>query len=277
MEDNNEVEYLYHYTSIDSLALILKNRTIRLNPLDKMDDLQEQKTADVENIGKFVFVSSWTDDPVESIPMWKMYTNPSSGVRIKLRKNPFLWHGTNSSDMDKVLGVTVVNGATEMKTLDTFLDLVELMENGYYSVEAWGGQILHKVRYENDIALLEPKIANVSDKLQLDIGSLGKYKNTHWAFQKEWRYRMTFMSMNFKVGLGMMEYLFALSVNKMLLGKEPPPFRYFDLDIDPRYFAEMEITCSPQMTCGNRVLLEAIVEKYNPNAKIVESELLGKI
>lgn len=24
--------YLYHYTSIESLALILKNRTIRLNP-----------------------------------------------------------------------------------------------------------------------------------------------------------------------------------------------------------------------------------------------------
>lgn len=80
-----------------------------------------------------------------------------------------------------------------------------------------------------------------------------------------------------EVALGMMEYLFALSVNKMLLGKEPPPFRFFHLDINPRYFAEMEITCSPQMACGNRVFLEAIVEKYNPNAKIVESELLGKI
>ena len=65
----DKIEYLYHYTSLESLALILKNRTIRLNPLDKMDDIQEQKTADIENIGKFVFVSSWTDDVVESIPM----------------------------------------------------------------------------------------------------------------------------------------------------------------------------------------------------------------
>ena len=54
----DKIEYLYHYTSLESLALILKNRTIRLNPLDKMDDIQEQKTADIENIGKFVFVSS---------------------------------------------------------------------------------------------------------------------------------------------------------------------------------------------------------------------------
>ena len=43
----SNIEYLYRYTSLESLALILKSRQIRLNPLDKMDDLQEQKTADV--------------------------------------------------------------------------------------------------------------------------------------------------------------------------------------------------------------------------------------
>ena len=46
----NKTEYLYHYTSVDSLALILKHRTIRLNPLDKMDDLQEQETADLKRM-----------------------------------------------------------------------------------------------------------------------------------------------------------------------------------------------------------------------------------
>ena len=33
---------LYHYTTIDTLALILKNRTIRFNRLDKVDDLEEK-------------------------------------------------------------------------------------------------------------------------------------------------------------------------------------------------------------------------------------------
>lgn len=41
----SNIEYLYRYTSLESLALILKSRQIRLNPLDKMDDLQEQKTG----------------------------------------------------------------------------------------------------------------------------------------------------------------------------------------------------------------------------------------
>jgi hypothetical protein len=56
-----------------------------------------------------------------------------------------------------------------------------------------------------------------------------------------------------------------------------PPFRYYDLDIDPTCFVEMEIVCSPQMTVGNKVLLETIVEKYNPSATIKESELLNLI
>jgi len=51
-------EYLYHYTSLETLALILKNRTIRFNSLDKMDDLQEKETADIKNIGQFFYISS---------------------------------------------------------------------------------------------------------------------------------------------------------------------------------------------------------------------------
>ncbi len=274
----DEIEYLFHYTSIESLALILKHKSIRLNPLDKMDDLQEQKTADVENLGKFVFVSSWTEDAKESIPMWKMYTNPTSGVRIKLRKNPFTWHETCAKDIVAKTGMILTPDSDPEGKLPTFLDLSEMMDRGYMSVQAFNGKILEKIQYTNDISKLEPKVAQIDDgKVQLSIERLGRYKNTHWEFQQEWRYIMTFMSMNFKVGVEMMNLLFNLSVTKMAQGKEPPPFRYFDLEIDSKYFAEMEIVCSPQMTAGNRVLLETLVEKYNPSAIIRESELLNLI
>ena len=273
-----EVEYLYHYTSIESLALILKNKTIRLNPLDKMDDLQEQKTADVENLGKFVFVSSWTDDSTESIPMWKMYTNSAAGVRIKLRKNPFLQHGTSAQDVVRKTGMQLTQDSDPNGTIPTFLDFSEILSKGYWSPQAWGGNILEKVKYTNDITKLEPKVADVtSEGINLKMGMLGKHKNLHWEFQKEWRYIMQFISVNFAASMEDMTNQALISARKMLQGTEPPPFRYYDLDIDPRYFAEMEITCSPQMTYGNRVILEALIEKFNPNAKIVESELLGKI
>ena len=162
--------------------------------------------------------------------------------------------------------------------LPTFLDFSELMAKGYMSAQAFSGQILEEVKYTNDISKLEPNVVRIDgESVQLNIECLGRYKNTHWAFQEEWRYIMTFMSMNFKVGVDMMSQLFNLSVTKMAQGKEAPPFRYFDLDIDPLYFAEMEIVCSPQMTVGNRILLETLVEKYNPSATIRESELLNLI
>ena len=62
-------DYLYHYTSLENLALILKNRTIRFSPLSKVDDLQESRSRDLKNVGRFVFVSCWTDEKEESIPM----------------------------------------------------------------------------------------------------------------------------------------------------------------------------------------------------------------
>ncbi|RHM14500.1 hypothetical protein DWZ83_02405 [Amedibacillus dolichus] len=62
------MEYLYHYTNVSSLALILKNKTIRLNSLLNMDDADEVVTKNNEYLGKYCFVSSWTDLADESIP-----------------------------------------------------------------------------------------------------------------------------------------------------------------------------------------------------------------
>ncbi len=50
-------EYLYHYTSIETLALILKNRTIRFNNLLNVDDPEEAETKDLGLSGKHCLVS----------------------------------------------------------------------------------------------------------------------------------------------------------------------------------------------------------------------------
>lgn len=81
---------IYHYTNLESLALILKNKTIRFNRLDKVDDLEE---GNVESLGvkfcKYVFVSCWTETEEESIPLWKMYGGDNGGVRISLEQEMF--------------------------------------------------------------------------------------------------------------------------------------------------------------------------------------------
>lgn len=276
MEDN--IEYLYHYTSVESLALILKNRTIRLNSLDKMDDLQEQKTQDVNNFGKFFFVSSWTSDNTESIPMWKMYTSPKSGVRIKLRKNPFKRTATIGVDLLDFFDGASMDEKSKKFTQDTFLNIAKLMSLGVYSAQAFTGDILHEVIYTTDKSLLEPQIVKKnSEGINISFGELGRYKNKHWAFQKEWRYLMSFLPIDFKSSPDDIYKKFNTTASQIILGTATLPISFFDLEIDDEYFKEMELTPSPQMTEGYKVLLQDLVEKYNPKAKITESTLLGLI
>lgn len=270
-------EYLYHYTSIDTLALILKNKTIRLNPLTKLDDKQEQKTADVKNIGKFVFVSSWTSEIDESIPMWEMYTKPTAGVRIKLKTNPFLQHQTSFKDVVNALGLTVVNQSDLNVSVPTFLNLSILIRKGYFSPQAWSGDILKMVRYTNDISLLEPQILSFSKEgFQLAIGKMGIYKDEHWSYQKEWRYLMTFLPLDLS-SMNTVEERFKSMVLNLTHGKEKPPFEYYDLDLDPESFKQMDITLSPKISDANRIIVESLIQKHNPYAHFHESVLWGNL
>ena len=71
---------LYHYTSIETLALILKNGTIKFNRLDTVDDLEEAGyTSDGMQLGKYMFVSCWTKSSEENIALWSMYADKGRG------------------------------------------------------------------------------------------------------------------------------------------------------------------------------------------------------
>lgn len=79
----------YHYTSIDSLVQIVSNRSIKFNSLVNCDDIDEAESADMGLIGKYVYVSCWTRDASESIPMWSQYSGNMHGVRIGMQEYPF--------------------------------------------------------------------------------------------------------------------------------------------------------------------------------------------
>ena len=84
-------DYIYHYTSIETLALILSTRKIRFNSLGNVNDLNEAKTEDMADFGKYCLVSCWTKSASESIPLWNMYTPEMRGVRIGLPKDIYMF------------------------------------------------------------------------------------------------------------------------------------------------------------------------------------------
>lgn len=61
------MELLHHYTSIETLELILKNRTLRLGRFDSVDDKQESQLIHEKHWVQYLFVSSWCPELIIGI------------------------------------------------------------------------------------------------------------------------------------------------------------------------------------------------------------------
>ena len=161
------MDYLYQYTSLSALAQIVKTRSIRLNSLKYVDDPNELASADFRRAGKYCFVSSWTSEKEESIPMWNMYSK-MDGVRIRLPLNPFeqyTWEDPRQK------GRFVTSCIPEE-------DLYQ--ENMFPVMEE---ELLHKVNYTDDERLLYPSLRRQvqhsgEDCAGIELTRLGKNKNS---------------------------------------------------------------------------------------------------
>lgn len=166
-------EYLFHYTNLQSLALILKTKTIKFNSLINMDDKEEKITKDIENGGKYCFVSSWTDEDKESIPMWNLYSH-MTGIRIKMERDPFIKY------------IWEVPFILDEK-IESYFDIKQIYKYDIFPYIT--DNILYKIEYTNDKNKIFPNIKKyVENGFHINYDILGKYKNDVWAFQKEWRY-----------------------------------------------------------------------------------------
>lgn len=275
-------KYLYHYTTLEKLALILKNHTIRFMPLDTMDDLEEKETTDLKNAGQFVFVSSWTDDEEESIPMWNMYSSLENGVRIQLPFEPFEIYDMTVPEAIKIANKTrkIINRDDVFKK--SIVPIETVLEGTFFSPEMLYNIDYDdkptKIEYTPDRELLYPVVLIVEDGeiKGINLGMIGKYKNTAWRFQDEWRHKFSVLPGSaFEVISNPDKY--KETFNKICDGSLDRPIDFFDRRIKNSAYNEMSIVTSPNFSEGNSVLLDTLREQYNPNMIIRDSELKYKI
>lgn len=250
------MEYLYHYTSLSSLALILKNKTLRFNSLINMDDAEEVKTKNSEYLGKYCFISSWTDKEEESIPFWGLYTNKMSGVRVKMQKYPFNKKKYTLSYYD--------NG----KEFESFVPESLIQRKDIYLYPTL--PFLREVEYTNNDDLIYPEPINYLYKnpdgtfnLEGNFNNINKFKRDSWCFQSEWRYGFLIFPHNEKGCLKLQ-----LEANAKDL-----PFYFYDFKLSEAAFDDIEILTGPKMNSGDKELLKILCEKYCPKARIRESQL----
>lgn len=269
----NTPDYLFHYTNIETLSLILANRTFRLTSLNQLDDLQEKETGDTPNFGQFCYVSSWTDDETESIPMWNMYSSLESGIRIKLKANPFKLYKNSPNYISKIKLLSIIDSSTEAFQ-HSYIPLRCMLEQHFSCLHAMTPSFLHQVKYTNDQGKLYPNLILKHDNQILMMpDQLGLYKNEYWSFQKEWRYKL----MCFPIGPDNSMEQLNIMASLMVNGIVKQPFSYYDLKLDDDAFSHMEITLSPKISPGYRLIVNSLIEKYNPTAQIYDSSLIGLV
>lgn len=271
---------IYQYTTIEALAQILKNRTIRFTRLDHVDDLEEGRIESQSiKLSKFLFVSCWTEEREESIPLWKLYSGDKGGVRIGLERDMF---------QNYYIDDIVVRG---MKIFGSGVSKVpreEILDNDYWilpNYESNGVPFYRKMRYVDDVASELSKVVNRNETvtgtfsngetrkeaiLTINTAILGAVKNKRWEFEKESRFTLFIIPGNpLKYPNGpMVERLYSNLINDKGVA-----FTYYDLHLNPAILDSMEITMSPSFLPGQRIIVESLCLKYAPKAILRDSDL----
>jgi hypothetical protein len=270
---SNTPEYLYHYTTVETLAMILKKKKISFSPLTILDDMQEEKAKDKEKYAKFVFISSWTEEADENIPMWEMYSNLYSGVRIKLPIYPFEECVYDFNEFMKMVPNAPVEKCSDISLIVPSQELTK----PYFMVPFHKKEsLLWKVIYTENQEELEPQVKQkIEGKFIYNLPQLGRHKNIYWTFQKEWRYILYFNPISLQELKS--QFAFQIASERFSDEKYSLPFKHYFLKLDENSFSKMEITLSPKISDGNRTIVELLKERLNPTMGIYESELYNKI
>lgn len=272
---------IHHYTNIDTLALILENRTIRFNRLDRVDDVSESQECAGIKFGQYFFVSCWTTSEQESIPLWHIYTNSMSGIRISFPKYPFKLSKLTPPPeyrMEQEGEILSPIPFDRIFTDDYFIFTLFLNKN----------QFCGDINYVNDIEGEYKRSINFSinenghPKLKIsNIDRLARLKKKEWAFQNEYRF-MLFIVPSIPIpskGVGDQSYVTKISDHVMncFVNGVPPKINYFDIELDKTALDNIVITLGPLCSDGNRIITETLISKYCKNGKVLPSKLTGTI
>lgn len=161
--DNNYIkqfekyEYIYHYTTVESLLFILINKVLKFNSVDNFNDVSECTRNEYV---KF-FASCLTYSKEESIPLWHIYANKENGVRIGFPNTEIF--GEN---------------------------LYFFNEDGHkisVDIKSLGGILNGQVEYSDELAAKSPSEGN--DFLRsTNVYYMACQKREVWSYEEELRY-----------------------------------------------------------------------------------------
>ena len=277
---------IHHYTNIDVLALIFKNRTVRFTRLDQVDDPEESIfVSNGVNLGPYTFVSCWTEMKEESIPMWKMYTKGKWGVRLSFVKeglfrtytddNNFQHNGLVSTNFGAPIQFLFPSDVRwkQTKYMPPFLTSDYDSCNFYRKIE----YVDDVKKYADDSFQIAPQ-PDGEFRVRMKTDKVGSYKNKRWKFQEESRFVLNFFPGNPIAAFN--TSTFDSEQNRLIqdiMQNKDLGFSYYDMYLSDQAFDSLVITLSPLCDTSQRVIVQALRDKYASQAKVLDSNLKGKL
>lgn len=268
---------LYHYTTIDTLAHIMNNRSLKFNRLDQLDDLTESEPFADFNPLQYIFSCSFTYDSLESIPLWKMYANMETGIRLEFDSTklfepcltvlkapahsheqhefpPFLYTAVKSDDILNDDYMLMFWSLPEEDSLCACIKLkkIEYIDN-------------FKEKYKCQL-----NIKNIEGSTDISVSynpiAFGIYKSRYWEFQKEIRcllYATPFPKDE-------------KEISDIACGLRTLKTKYILVPISKFSLDNLRITLAPKVTESSRLIVESLTKGLR-NVIIQDSDLKGKI
>lgn len=193
---------------MSSVLAILENKTIRFTCLDSLNDLNEGCCGEYAHLKKYVYISSWSADERESIPMWFLYGRKNGsfdeGVRIKVPTNLFTFDENgnlaNNLRLERILGGwnVVVDVMTKHIALSPVLRAWKKIygdEDAFVSKKQVVGPV--KVNYMVNKDYVEKyssvlKNENYGTKRLFFTEDIGFEKVDDWSYENEYRFWMRY-------------------------------------------------------------------------------------
>lgn len=255
---------IFHYTSVESLALILDSGNFRFSRLDTVDDVEEAQSILTINWGKFFFVSCWTRIEEESIPQWKMYGAGAQGVRIELPIQPFkkllIPAGTSHKNVHIESDIYLPFSFEQMITSDCLYPLA--------GQEEW---FSGPVQYVPDMSAEYSKAFSLTpDGVSFsNLHRLPMSKHERWKFQDEYRFQlMVIPRVDSATGKD-------IPPNEALFRGVAPTITYLDLELSEDAIRQIKVRAGPLMTKGQRICVQSLLDNYAPGVVLEDSHLAG--
>lgn len=268
---------LFHYTTIDTLAYMMSNRSIRFSRLDTLDDKTESEPFAAFNPLKYIFSCSFTDDPKESIPLWKMYANMETGIRLEFDSatmfspssvktnipsntqercdfQPYIYTAVKSED---IINEDYVLMYWDYPKVDSLCSCIKIKGITYY--DDFSELYKSKIRIQ-DVALNNSRLTN--RLINYDPLDFGFYKTKYWEFQKE--VRLLIYAIPFAKD--------SAAISEILSTNKPIKTESILVPLSEIALDNLKIVLAPKSTEASKLIVEALTSKLS-NVSIEYSAL----